>query len=193
MASQGIRGPPYRLIHGNTKEISNMYKEAMSRPLSLSHNVFAYVQPHVHSWSNIYGKNYLQWFGARAQLVIREPDLCKQILNNKDGAYPKKPPEEYAKKLLGYGLVTAEAKMGKIEKDFEPCLPWRELKTSLGFALKRFFFIEIASRGIFFHPNFPLEGIILHPCLSCKDFYLHKFSLREFCLTRISLERFYLT
>lgn len=55
MASQGIKGPSYKLVHGNTKEISNMYKEAMSRPLSLSHNIFAYVQPHFHSWSNIYG------------------------------------------------------------------------------------------------------------------------------------------
>lgn len=51
MASQGIRCPPYRLIHGNTKEISNMHKEAMSRPLSLSHDICAYV----HSWSNKYG------------------------------------------------------------------------------------------------------------------------------------------
>ncbi len=31
MASQGIEGPPYRLIHGNNKEISYIRKEAMSR------------------------------------------------------------------------------------------------------------------------------------------------------------------
>ncbi|PRQ48456.1 putative secologanin synthase [Rosa chinensis] len=39
MASQGIKGPPYRLIHGNTKEIANMYKEAMNKPLYLSHDI----------------------------------------------------------------------------------------------------------------------------------------------------------
>lgn len=55
MASQGIKGPSYRLIHGNTREISRMYKEAMSRSLSLSHDIFSYVQPHIHSWTNIYG------------------------------------------------------------------------------------------------------------------------------------------
>ncbi|XP_050372456.1 cytochrome P450 CYP749A22-like [Argentina anserina] len=106
MASQGIRGPCYRLIHGNTKEISSMHKEAMSRPLGLSHDILSYVQPHVNSWTNIYGKTYLQWHGTRAQLVIQEPELCKEILNNKDKAYPKRGSHDFVKKLLGDGLVT---------------------------------------------------------------------------------------
>ncbi|CAN6727522.1 unnamed protein product [Malus baccata var. baccata] len=54
MALQGITGPPYRLIHGNTKEITDMIKEAMSRPKNLSHDVFSVVQPHIHSWTQIY-------------------------------------------------------------------------------------------------------------------------------------------
>ncbi|XP_034198692.1 cytochrome P450 CYP749A22-like [Prunus dulcis] len=110
MALQGIKGPPYRLIHGNTKDISNMIKEAVSKPKSLSssHDVLSVVQPHVHSWTKIYGKNYLQWHGSKAQLVITEPELCKEILNNKDKAYPKTVPESFVKKLLGDGLVTTE-------------------------------------------------------------------------------------
>lgn len=55
MALQGITGPPYRFIHGNTKEITDMIKEAMSRPKNLSHDVFSVVQPHIHSWTQIYG------------------------------------------------------------------------------------------------------------------------------------------
>lgn len=55
MASQGIKGPCYRLIHGNTQEISSMHKETRSRSLGLSHDILSYVQPHVHSWTNIYG------------------------------------------------------------------------------------------------------------------------------------------
>ncbi|KAL6192905.1 hypothetical protein ACLB2K_033991 [Fragaria x ananassa] len=76
--TQGTTEPPYRLINGNTNGISKTPTR----------------------------KNYLQWLGSRAQLVIREPELCRQILNNKDGAYLKIPPENFVKKLLGYGLVT---------------------------------------------------------------------------------------
>lgn len=55
MNLQGVKGPPYRLIHGNTKEISNMIKEAMSRPKSLSHDILTQIYPHIHSWSKKYG------------------------------------------------------------------------------------------------------------------------------------------
>ncbi|TQD71894.1 hypothetical protein C1H46_042566 [Malus baccata] len=106
MKAQGIKGPPYRLIHGNTKEISDMKKEVMRRPKNLSHDIVSVVVPHIHSWSQIYGKNYLQWHGSLAQLVITEPELCKEIMSNKDKAYPKRDPTTFVKKLLGDGLVT---------------------------------------------------------------------------------------
>ncbi|PQQ04530.1 cytochrome P450 CYP749A22 [Prunus yedoensis var. nudiflora] len=105
MALQGIKGPPYRLIHGNTKYISNMIKEAMSKPKSLS--------------SSQEGRTIFSGMVSKAQLVITEPELCKEILNNKDKAYPKREPESFVKKLLGDGLVTTAegekwAKMRKL-------------------------------------------------------------------------------
>ncbi|CAN6727521.1 unnamed protein product [Malus baccata var. baccata] len=106
MALQGIKGPPYRLIHGNTKEIFDMIKEAMSKPKNLSHDIFPIVQPHMHSWTRTYGKNYLQWQGSQPQLVITELELCREILNNKDRAYPKSEPTGFLRKLLGDGLLT---------------------------------------------------------------------------------------
>ncbi|XP_021825119.1 cytochrome P450 CYP749A22-like [Prunus avium] len=118
MALQGIKGPSYRLIHGNTKEISNMRKEAMARPRNLSHEVFALVQPHLHSWTKIYGKNFLQWDGPQPVLVITDPELCKEILNNKHRAYPKSNPSAFVMKLLGDGLVTRKEgeKWAKLRK-----------------------------------------------------------------------------
>ncbi|CAN6713645.1 unnamed protein product [Malus baccata var. baccata] len=120
MKAQGIKGPPYRLIHGNTKEISDMKKEVMRRPKNLSHDIVSVVVPHIHSLLNptpIFSyysyfftynirKNYLQWHGSLAQLVITEPELCKEIMSNKDKAYPKRDPTTFVKKLLGDGLVT---------------------------------------------------------------------------------------
>ncbi|KAG2702541.1 hypothetical protein I3760_06G094800 [Carya illinoinensis] len=119
MGLQGIRGPSYRFIHGSTKEILSIKKEAMNRPMiNLSHDILSRVQPHIQSWINIYGKMYLQWYGCKAQLVITEPELIKEILNNRDGAYQKGKAEGYIKKLLGDGLVTSQgekwAKMRKL-------------------------------------------------------------------------------
>jgi PHYB activation tagged suppressor 1 len=41
-------------------------------------------------------------------LIITEPELIKEILNNKDRAYPKAKAPNYVKQLLGDGLVTSE-------------------------------------------------------------------------------------
>ncbi|KAK9934963.1 hypothetical protein M0R45_022083 [Rubus argutus] len=117
MVLQGIKGPSYRFIHGSTKEISNMKKEIMSRPMSLSHDILSAVQPHIHSWTKIYGKIFLQWHGSQAQLITMDPELCKEILNNKDRAYTKKKPQGYVKKLVGNGLGTTEGeKWTKLRK-----------------------------------------------------------------------------
>ncbi|PRQ40569.1 putative cytochrome P450 [Rosa chinensis] len=106
MALQGIKGPSYRSIHGNTKEISEMKREAMSRRLTnFSHDIFSRVQPHIHSWNKTYGKNFVQWYGCQAQLVISEPELIKEILNKKD-AYPKRKLLPLMKKIFGEGLAT---------------------------------------------------------------------------------------
>ncbi|KAF8389903.1 hypothetical protein HHK36_024421 [Tetracentron sinense] len=110
MASQGIKGPSYRFIHGSTKEVTNMINDSMSRPMELSHDVFPRLQPHIHSWIKTYGMNFLTWYGSKAQLIVTEPELIKEILSNRDGTYPKTEAEDFVKKLLGDGIVTTEGK-----------------------------------------------------------------------------------
>lgn len=48
------------------------------------------------------------WNGLQPQLVVAEPDLIKEILNDKDRAYPKREPTNLLKKFLGDGLVTTQ-------------------------------------------------------------------------------------
>ena len=78
------------------------------------------------------GKNYLQWHGSQAQLVIQEPELCKEILNNKDEAYPKKQYQDFVNKLLGDGLVTVEEpeKWAKLRKIATHAFHGESLKVS---------------------------------------------------------------
>ncbi|KAJ6718595.1 CYTOCHROME P450 FAMILY MEMBER [Salix purpurea] len=129
MKSQGIKGPSYRFLHGNTKEIVSMISKMRSSPKELLHHTFPVIQPHIYSWIKLYGMNFLKWHGPQAQLIITEPGLIKEILNNKDRAYPKAKPPSFLKKLLGDGLAMSEgAKMVKDEKAGQPYFPWRELK-----------------------------------------------------------------
>ncbi|KAL1111098.1 hypothetical protein V6Z11_D02G034600 [Gossypium hirsutum] len=80
MNSQGIKGPPYNFITTNNK------------PMALSHDIFPKVQPHIYTWINKYGKNFLYWNG----------------LKNSEQAFPKRTPSIYGRKLLGNGLVFLE-------------------------------------------------------------------------------------
>ena len=54
------------------------------------------------------GKTFLFWRGSRAQLVISESKLVKEILNNKEKVYRKTETVGYLKKLFGDGLFTSE-------------------------------------------------------------------------------------
>ena len=56
MNSQGIRGPSYEFIHGNNKATIQMKREALSKPMALTHEIFPRVLPHTYSWINTYGE-----------------------------------------------------------------------------------------------------------------------------------------
>ncbi|CAN1152326.1 Cytochrome P450 CYP749A22 [Linum perenne] len=101
MASQGIKGPRYRFLLGNTKEINDMITEAVNNPMEISHQMLPRIMPHVHSWTQIYGMNFLNWYGTRPQLVVTDPELVKEVLINREGTYPKKFIQSYAEKFLG--------------------------------------------------------------------------------------------
>ncbi|XVE74381.1 hypothetical protein DITRI_Ditri12bG0012300 [Diplodiscus trichospermus] len=109
LSLQGIRGPPYEFIHGNNKASTEFRKEASSRPMAaLTHDVFPRVLPQFYAWINTYGKNYLTWDGIRAQLVITESEIVKEVLKNSEGAFPKMKATDYFQKIIGNGLVVAE-------------------------------------------------------------------------------------
>ena len=56
MKLQGITGPSYKFLYGNTKEILVMRRRSMEKPMDdLSHHIFPRILPHVHSWMNNHG------------------------------------------------------------------------------------------------------------------------------------------
>ncbi|XP_010254918.1 PREDICTED: cytochrome P450 734A1 [Nelumbo nucifera] len=107
--NQGIRGPGYRLIFGNAAEIRGLIAEAQAKPMMpVSHEIIHRVMPHYHTWSTIYGKTFLYWFGPKPRLAIADPDMIKEILLNTNGAFGKIGFNPLSKQLFGDGLVGLE-------------------------------------------------------------------------------------
>lgn len=61
-------------------------------------------------YQNISGKNFLTWYGPRAELFVTEVEFIKEIMN-KIQDYPKiEMNTGFVKVLLGDGLVTTKGK-----------------------------------------------------------------------------------
>ncbi|KAM0058461.1 putative cytochrome P450 [Helianthus debilis subsp. tardiflorus] len=112
MTRQGIKGPPYHFIHGNTKEIAVMKDQAnITLFTEISHDIYPRIQPHFFTWFQLYGwKNFLDWYGPQAELVITEPEIIREITGNHRATFARPDLGSYNKKLLGDGLVTSSGK-----------------------------------------------------------------------------------
>ncbi|KAK7273830.1 hypothetical protein RIF29_14894 [Crotalaria pallida] len=107
---QGINGPGYRPIFGNSSEIRRLYAEAKSKTKStpFEHDILKSVVPFYHRWSCMYGKTFLYWFGSTPRLAVSEPEMIKEVLMNKGGEYGKVRYNPQSKLLFGQGLVGLE-------------------------------------------------------------------------------------
>ncbi|KAI9200165.1 hypothetical protein LWI28_003606 [Acer negundo] len=104
--TQGISGPGYRPITGNSAEIRSMYVEAQSKPISpVDHDILHRASPFYYRWSRMYGKNFLYWFGSIPRLAIFDPDMIKEVLMNTNGSFEKVGFNPLSKPLFGDGLV----------------------------------------------------------------------------------------
>ena len=104
---QGVTGPGFRPIFGNSAEIRRQFEEAMSKPAPLqNHNVLPRVAPFYQRWSNMYGKPFLYWSGSKPRLAISDPDMIKEVtMNTGGGSFDKTGFDPKGKILFGLGLV----------------------------------------------------------------------------------------
>jgi len=115
---QGIGGPGYRPIVGNSSEIRRLYGEAKSEASpSFEHdNVLRRVVPFYERWSRAHGKTFVYWFGSTARLAISEPEMIKEVLMNTRGEYGKVPYNPQSKLLFGQGLVGLEGEQWALHR-----------------------------------------------------------------------------
>lgn len=103
---QGVSGPGYRLITGNSAEIRRLFIEAQSKPISpVDHDILHRTAPLYHNWSRMYGKTFLYWFGSKPRLAISDPDMIKEVLTDTSGSFDKIGFNPLSRQLFGQGLV----------------------------------------------------------------------------------------
>ncbi|XP_042008791.1 cytochrome P450 734A1 [Salvia splendens] len=115
---QGINGPDYRPIFGNTAAARRLLiAAAEAAPIPrITHDICHRVMPHYWKWSSLYGKNFVYWFGRRPRLAVGDPKLIKEILMNSNGNFPKQKMNPSSKVLLGDGLVNLDGRRWEVHR-----------------------------------------------------------------------------
>ncbi|GLT81143.1 hypothetical protein SLA2020_525460 [Shorea laevis] len=104
---QGIRGTAYKLVVGDMKEFVKQITEAWSMPMPLNHQIVPRVDPFTLNNVQKYGKISMCWIGKSPRLVIKDPELVKEVLSNKLGNF-QKPPLNPLILILSRGLASLE-------------------------------------------------------------------------------------
>ncbi|KAH1074077.1 hypothetical protein J1N35_026405 [Gossypium stocksii] len=89
LRKQGIHGYPYKLIYGNTTEMMELAKEKGFRPVEQPHDIVPRINPLLHDLATTHKKSFVVWYGTTPRVAIMEPNLIKEVLNNKTGDFPK--------------------------------------------------------------------------------------------------------
>lgn len=167
---QGIGGPGYRPIFGNTAERRRLVKEALSKPIAppFHHNILHRVFPTYSVWSKMHGKTYLYWFGAKPRLVLSDPATIKEVLINTGGPFERMKFDPVTKQLLGdKGLMELTGDKWAVHRRISSlALNMEQVKvTHLSFSLEKkkkkrtkvylsfFFFLANNTDHIFIYPS----------------------------------------
>ncbi|KAJ6844550.1 putative cytochrome P450 superfamily protein isoform X1 [Iris pallida] len=107
-SKQGIRGPPYRFLFGNVKEMVALMLHSSSKPMAPhnSHNILPRVLSFYTHWKKIYGSTFLLWFGPTPRLAVADPDLIRDILVSQAGLFERYESHPLVRQLEGEGLVS---------------------------------------------------------------------------------------
>ncbi|KAA0055790.1 cytochrome P450 CYP72A219-like isoform X2 [Cucumis melo var. makuwa] len=125
---QGIRGNAYKPLVGDAKEYVRMITEAWSTPMNLDHQIVQRVDPFTAVNAKKYGKISMCWFGTSPRLIVKDPEMMKEVLMNKVGSFEKPPLSPLILKLTR-GLTTLKGKeWAKHKRIINPAFHLERLK-----------------------------------------------------------------
>ncbi|OMO67202.1 Cytochrome P450 [Corchorus capsularis] len=89
------------------KEFIKQITDAWSKPINLTHQIVPRVDPFTLDNVLKYGEISYCWAGTRPRLILKDPELMKEVLANKLGHF-QKPPINSLILILSRGLTTLE-------------------------------------------------------------------------------------
>ncbi|XP_015082505.1 cytochrome P450 CYP72A219-like [Solanum pennellii] len=131
LRKSGLKGNPYKLLYGDTKELTNKLNEARSKPINFSDDIAQRLVPFFIDSINKNGKSSFVWLGPYPIVLITDPEHVKEIFT-KNYAYQKQAHPNPFAKLLAIGLALLEEdKWAKHRKIINPAFHVEKLKHML--------------------------------------------------------------
>ncbi|KAK1410571.1 hypothetical protein QVD17_37108 [Tagetes erecta] len=109
LRSQGFNGNKYKLLFGDMKELSIMFKQSKSKHISIDNEdeVLPHIAAYNHHCLQKYGRSFITWFGWKPRVTTMEPEIIKDVLT-KLHDFQKTKSNPMIVKYLDSGLVTYE-------------------------------------------------------------------------------------
>ncbi|OVA00334.1 Cytochrome P450 [Macleaya cordata] len=128
---QGVKGPSYKFMYGNAKEMMMLSRKAQSKPMNISHDIMPRVNPFLQNKMMEYGKMFLVWFGTTPRVIILDPKLIRDFMSNKTDELEKLKLSSNAQ-LFVTGVAKYEGdKWVKHRKILNPAFHMEKLKRML--------------------------------------------------------------
>ncbi|KAJ4834923.1 hypothetical protein Tsubulata_043547, partial [Turnera subulata] len=133
LRQQGIKGRPYKFLLGDVKEMAKMLEKAMSKPITLNHQIIGRVMPFFHEMVQNYGKISLGWMKTTPMLVIADAELVRLVLTDKSGRIVKPPSSSNPLvRLLHRGVESLEGEAWATRRRFiTPAFQYEKLKAMI--------------------------------------------------------------
>ncbi|XP_038981495.1 cytochrome P450 72A15-like isoform X2 [Phoenix dactylifera] len=132
LRAQGIKGTHYRFLHGDLKDTARLSNEARSKPLPLSHCIAPRVLPFLHQIINDHGNIVLSWFGPYPRVILKDPELVREVFSKNKFALFEKPTLHPLGHLLVRGIINYDGeKWAKHRRIINPAFHLEKLKCML--------------------------------------------------------------
>ncbi|KAG6482620.1 cytochrome P450 72A397-like [Zingiber officinale] len=132
LRAQGLRGTPYRFLHGDLPEEGRLNADALSKPMPLSHDVAARAVPFLHRAMSEFGSTSFSWYGTTPRITVTDPDSINEIFLDKFGRFGRFGNVHPIGRFLSTGLISYEgAKWIKHRRILNPAFHAEKLKRML--------------------------------------------------------------